>query len=87
VKTVDAISNETVKTLLEEKMPQAEIMVEGDGYHYRATIVSDKFEGASTVQRHKAVYATLKDAITSGTLHALVLRTYTRSEWEQLQKS
>lgn len=84
---MNAISNESVKTLLEEKMPRAEIMVEGDGYHYRATIVSDEFEGSPTVKRHKTVYAALKDAITSGTLHALVLRTYTRREWEQLQKS
>lgn len=84
---MDAISNETVRTLLEEKMPQAEIMVEGDGYHYRATIISDEFEGSPTVQRHKAVYAALKDAITSGTLHALVLRTYTRQEWRQLKNN
>lgn len=84
---MDPISNNTVKALLEEKMPQAEIMVEGDGYHYRATIISDEFEGAPTVRRHKAVYAALKNAITSGTLHALVLRTYTRREWEQMQKS
>lgn len=84
---MDPISNNTVKALLEEKMPQAEIMVEGDGYHYRATIISDEFEGAPTVRRHKAVYAALKNAITSGTLHALVLRTYTRQEWEQMQKS
>lgn len=84
---MDPISNETVKALLEERMPQAEIMVEGDGYHYRATIISDEFEGAPTVNRHKAVYAALKNAITSGNLHALVLRTYTRKEWEQLQKS
>lgn len=84
---MNAISNETVKALLEEKMPQAEIIVEGDGYHYRATIISDEFEGAPTVQRHKTVYAALKDAITSGTLHALVLRTHTQQEWKQLQKS
>lgn len=84
---MNAISNESVKALLEEKMPQAEIMVEGDGYHYRATIISDDFEGAPTVKRHKTVYAALKDAITSGTLHALVLRTYTRSEWQQLQNN
>jgi acid stress-induced BolA-like protein IbaG/YrbA len=83
---VDSISNEVVKALLEEKMPNAEITVEGDGYHYRATIISTEFEGAPTVQRHKAVYAALKNAITSGTLHALVLRTYTREEWEQLRK-
>lgn len=84
---MDAISNETVKALLEEKMPDAEIIVEGDGYHYRATIISDAFGGAPTVKRHKQVYAALKDAITSGTLHALVLRTYTRQEWKQLQKN
>ncbi len=83
---MESISNEVVRTLLQEKMPNAKIIVEGDGYHYRATIVSDEFEGAPTVQRHKAVYAALKDAITSGTLHALVLRTYTPQEWRDLQK-
>ncbi|HEY3486558.1 MAG TPA: BolA/IbaG family iron-sulfur metabolism protein [Gammaproteobacteria bacterium] len=84
---MDAISNESVKALLKEKLPNAEIMVEGDGYHYRATIISDDFSGAPTVKRHKAVYAALNNAITSGTLHALVLRTYTKAEWSALQKT
>jgi acid stress-induced BolA-like protein IbaG/YrbA len=82
----DVISNEQVKTLLQEKMPDADIHIDGDGYHYRAIIVSENFSGKSTVDRHKVVYAALSNTITSGAMHALVLKTFTPEEWAELDK-
>ena len=57
--------------------------VEGDGYHYQILVVSDVFNGRSKVSRQQWVYGKLKEYITSGRLHAVSMKTLTRSEWEQ----
>ena len=48
----------------------------GSKDHYKATIVSGKFEGLGLVQQHQAVYAALGDLM-SGPIHALALDTRT----------
>lgn len=50
--------------------------------HATITIVSEKFVDLSSVQRHKLIYSSLKDALASS-LHALCLKTYTKEEYEQ----
>lgn len=57
--------------------------VEGDGYHYHLTLVSDVFLGKSKVARQQWVYARLHDHITSGRLHAVNMNTWTIAEWEK----
>lgn len=47
--------------------------------HFRVSIVSAAFEGASAVARHRLVYAALGDEIRAG-LHALSLKTRTPGE-------
>jgi acid stress-induced BolA-like protein IbaG/YrbA len=59
------------------------VLVEGDGYHYQLTIVSNAFVGKSKVARQQWVYARLKDYITSGSLHALTMKTWTKDEWDE----
>ena len=59
------------------------VQVEGDGYHYDLIIVSDVFLGKSKVARQQWVYAQLKDEITTGNLHALSMKTWTKNEWEK----
>jgi acid stress-induced BolA-like protein IbaG/YrbA len=59
------------------------VQVKGDGYHYDLTIVSEVFLGKSKVARQQWVYAQLKDDITTGNLHALSMKTWTKNEWEK----
>ena len=59
------------------------VQVKGDGYHYDLIIVSDVFLGKSKVARQQWVYAQLKDEITTGNLHALSMKTWTKNEWEK----
>ena len=51
------------------------------GRHYRALVVSPRFEGQSRVARQRMVYAALKEEM-GGEIHALALRTLTPAEWE-----
>ena len=77
---------EDVKTMIEAGLPGAEVTANGDGSHFDAIVVGEVFDGKSMVARQKLVYATVNDAITSGQLHALSIKTYTPGEWEKAKK-
>jgi BolA protein len=51
--------------------------------HATITIVSEEFAGLLLVQRHKMIYACLKDALASS-LHALCLKTFTKEEYSKV---
>lgn len=55
------------------------------GGHYRATIVSEAFEGKSRVERQRMVYDLLSEPMRSGAIHALSLTTRTPAEWAREQ--
>lgn len=74
------ISNDAVTKLLTDAIPDSDVSVSGDGYKYQAHIVSGAFDGLSTMKRHQLVYAVLNEVITSGELHALTIKTQTKSE-------
>ena len=51
----------------------------GEQTHYKAVIVSERFNGLALVRRHQLVYATLGELMSR--FHALALHTYTPEEW------
>jgi BolA protein len=53
----------------------------GGGGHFRALIVSDRFQGRDLLTRQRMVYSALGDAMKSD-IHALALRTLTPEEFE-----
>lgn len=79
------ISNEELQRDLLAADDVEHVLVEGDGYHYDLTIVSDAFVGKSKVARQQWVYARLNEYIVSGRLHAVNMKTWTKAEWEKLR--
>ena len=68
---------EDLEAALREGFPDADIQIQdlaGDGDHYRAKIVSERFKGLPRVRQHQLVYAALKGKM-GGELHALALET------------
>lgn len=61
-------------------LPCTHLVVEGDGQHFFATIVSDEFEGKSRIGRHQRVYQALGDRMREQ-IHALSMKTLTPTEW------
>ncbi|CAO3626549.1 unnamed protein product [Cunninghamella blakesleeana] len=47
--------------------------------HFKVTVVSDKFQGKTLMQRHRLIYSLLDDELKQG-LHALTLKTKTQKE-------
>jgi acid stress-induced BolA-like protein IbaG/YrbA len=74
---------EPLKHFIAEHLPCDWLHVEGDGRHFDAIIVSDQFEGLSTLKRQQRVYGFLNELITQGQLHAFSMKTYTPKEWDQ----
>ncbi len=52
------------------------------GGHFRALVVSPRFEGLSRVARQRLVYAALAEQM-GGAIHALAMRTLTPDEWQR----
>ena len=75
------MEEEEIKNLIKQGIPDAEITITGDGHHFDAVIVSGEFANLNSVKRQQMVYATVAEQISSGKLHALSLKTFTKEEW------
>lgn len=77
------LSNEEIEKKLRGIEGVLYVKVEGDGYQYQLTIVSDHFMDKTKLERQRWVYAELGDYITSGRLHAIGMKTWTNKEWSE----
>ena len=72
-------SAEDLKRRIEDALPGSSAAVEdltGGGDHFRAEIVSDRFEGLSRIEQHRLVYDVFGDEV-GGPIHALSIKTST----------
>ncbi|MES3011662.1 MAG: BolA family protein [Pseudomonadota bacterium] len=72
---------EELKSIIASGLHCEHLVLEGDGRHWYATIVSTEFEGQRLVSRHQRVYATLGAKIDTNEVHALSMKTFTPAEW------
>ena len=70
-----------LQALIKVGLPDAEVIVRGEGDHFEAVVVSRQFAGRTMVQQHRLVYAALGDRM-GGEIHALALRTLTPEDWQ-----
>ncbi|MFI4962350.1 MAG: BolA family protein [Legionellales bacterium] len=75
------INNEDIEQRFKNIEDVFYVAVEGDGYKYQLTVVTDLFLGKSKVARQQWVYAQINDYITTGALHAISMKTWTKEEW------
>ena len=73
-----------IQRMISEGIPDAEVHVDGDGSHFIARVICEKFEGLPLIKQHKLVYSTLGDTM-GADIHALSIQTYTRKSWEKAQ--
>jgi stress-induced morphogen len=72
-------SAEELRTRIESALPGATATVEdltGGGDHFRAEVVSARFEGLSRIEQHQLVYGIFGDEV-GGPIHALSIKTST----------
>jgi stress-induced morphogen len=72
-------TTEDLKQRIEQALPGARVQVEdltGGGDHFRAEVVSNRFEGLDRIDQHRLVYDVFGNEI-GGPIHALSLKTST----------
>jgi stress-induced morphogen len=72
-------TSQELRQRLEAALPGATVSVEdttGGGDHFRAEVVSDRFDGLTRIQQHKLVYDVF-GAEVGGPIHALSIKTST----------
>lgn len=80
------MTEQEIEGLVSAQITASHLHVEGDGYHFVLTIVSDDFDNLPSVKRQQTIYALLNKEITSGDIHALSIKAYTPDEWQALQE-
>jgi stress-induced morphogen len=72
-------SSDELRSRIEQALPGSDVRVEdltGGGDHFRAEVVSERFEGLSRIDQHQLVYGIFGAEI-GGPIHALSLKTST----------
>jgi stress-induced morphogen len=72
-------TSDELKQRIEAALPGALVSVEdttGGGDHFRAEVVSDRFDGLNRIQQHKLVYDVFGTEV-GGPIHALSIKTST----------
>lgn len=71
-----------VEKLITDKLENVDVKVETDGYHYQVTAIGDVFADLNAVKKQQLIYGCLNEHIIDGTIHAVIIKTYTPEEWE-----
>tara|TARA_B100000965_G_scaffold379148_1_gene374635 strand:- start:1031 stop:1246 length:216 start_codon:yes stop_codon:yes gene_type:complete len=64
-----------IKEIIEENIPDAVCLFEGDSCNLRLTVVSSVFHEMTLINQHKTIMKLLESKFQSGELHALSLET------------
>jgi len=80
---------ERVAEKIRSAIPSARVEVvdlTGTDDHLEARVVSDAFEGKSPIERHRMVYAPLRDWIEDDTVHALSVKAWTPEQFDAITR-
>ena len=81
----EGLTSLEVEQLVQQGIPDAKVLVEGEGCDLLITVVSEQFTDLALVKKQQLVMATLKEPLASGKLHAVSVKAYTPDEWQALQ--
>lgn len=80
---VSVMQADEVKNMILQHVPDAEILVDGEGCNFKVTVISPGFEGLSLLKKQQMVMTALSEKIGTGELHAVTVNAYTPDEWRQ----
>lgn len=74
------VQPEDIAAWIRAALPCEQVEVMGDGRHFQALVVSERFRGLNRVRQHQVVYSALGDRMRED-IHALSLQTMTPEDW------
>ena len=81
----ETLSIHDIEQLVQQGMPDAKVLVDGEGCDLLISVISEQFIDLALVKKQQLVMATLKEPLASGKLHAVSVKAYTPDEWQALQ--
>ena len=75
------MQSDEVKALIESRLEDARVEVEGEGCNFQLNVISDTLAALSPVKRQQQIYALLNDYIADGSIHAVTMKFYTQEAW------
>jgi len=81
----ETLSTRDVEQLVQQGIPDAKVLVEGEGCDLLISVVSEQFTELALVKKQQLVMETLKEPLASGKLHAVSVKAYTPDEWQEMQ--
>ena len=76
------VTPESIEHTIAASLPCTHLSVRGDGHHFEAVIVSEKFTGLTRIRQHQLVYSVLGDRMREE-IHALSMQTFTPEAWQR----
>jgi acid stress-induced BolA-like protein IbaG/YrbA len=76
------MQTEDVAKLISDQLDDVEVNVQSDGSHYQVVAIGKVFEGLSPVKKQQLIYGCLNPLIMDGTIHAVIIKTFTPEEWQ-----
>lgn len=70
-----------IETQILNDLPGAAIEVSGEECSFEVVVISEQFEGLTTMKRQQRILGLFKDVLQTGSLHALTVKAYTFDEW------
>ena len=77
----EQLAAEHVEVVDESHLHAGHAGAAGGAGHFRAVVVSPRFEGRSLVERQRLVYGALSELL-AAEIHALAMRTLTPAQWQ-----
>ncbi|MBL4940115.1 MAG: BolA/IbaG family iron-sulfur metabolism protein [Colwellia sp.] len=72
-----------IEKLINDVLTLDELQIKFDGSQCSIVAVADMFADLSRVKRQQVVFAPLAEAIKTGTIHAVTVKTFTKAQWQR----
>lgn len=73
-----------IENLIKNRLNDIDITIDENNSHVKLLIISDIFEKKSLIERHNIIHDILGTMIDNNEIHALSIKTYTRSEYKKI---
>jgi len=70
-----------IEKLITDQIDDLKVEVQTDGSHVQVIAIGDVFEGMGAVKKQQLIYGCLNKHLLDGTIHAVVIKTFTPAEW------
>lgn len=74
-----------VEARISALIEQGDVEAVGADCDFTVTVISDAFDGLSSLKRQQMILAVFTEELASGALHALSVKTFTYAEWNNRQ--